>query len=123
MPPPPSPARIQQCAPGQANVLVRSSAYSGFLVKPEFSKGRRLEPQITIGLLTNASETTTMLPTIRAFIAAHQLADVTIVADAGMVSDGTVVRARNGADGDPRSVSERCRRILNLTPWAFGGFS
>jgi hypothetical protein len=29
-----------------------------------------------------------MLPTIRAFMAAHQLADVTIVADAGMVSDG-----------------------------------
>jgi hypothetical protein len=55
----------------------------------------------------NAAETTTMLPTIRAFMAAHQLADVTIVADAGKVSDGTVVRARNGADGDPRSVSER----------------
>jgi hypothetical protein len=115
MPPSPSPARIQQCAPGQANVLVRSSAYSGFLVKPGFSKERRLEPQITIGLLTdasgfplmveafegNAAETTTMLPTIRAFIAAHQLADVTIVADAGRVSDGTVVRAGNGADGDP----------------------
>jgi hypothetical protein len=33
----------------------------------------------------NAAETTTMLPTIRAFMAAHQLADVTIVADAGMV--------------------------------------
>jgi transposase len=65
-----------------------------------FSKERRLEPQITIGLLTdvagfpmmveafegNRAETTTMLPTIRAFMAAHQLADVTIVADAGMIS-------------------------------------
>ena len=29
-----------------------------------------------------------MLPTIRAFMAAHQLTNVTIVADAGMVSDG-----------------------------------
>ena len=69
--------------------------------EPGFSKERRLEPQITIGLLTDAAgfplmveafegnraETTTMLPTIRAFMAAHQLADVTIVADAGMVSE------------------------------------
>jgi hypothetical protein len=65
-----------------------------------FSKERRLEPQITIGLLTdaagfplmvnafegNAAETTTMLPSIRAFMDAHQLPDVTVVADAGMVS-------------------------------------
>ncbi len=70
--------------------------------EPGFSKERRLEPQITIGLLTdsggfplmveafegNRAETTTMLPTIRAFMAAHQLTDVTIVADAGMISDG-----------------------------------
>jgi hypothetical protein len=69
--------------------------------EPGFSKERRLEPQITIGLLTDASgfplmveafegntaETTTMLPTIRAFMAAHQLADVTVVADAGMISE------------------------------------
>ena len=70
--------------------------------EPGFSKERRLEPQITIGLLTdaagfplmveafegNAGETTTMLPTIRAFMAAHQLGEVTIVADAGMISAG-----------------------------------
>ena len=67
-----------------------------------FSKERRLEPQITIGLLTDASgfplmvsafegnkaETKTMLPVIQAFMAAHQLPDVTVVADAGMVSEG-----------------------------------
>ena len=35
----------------------------------------------------NRAETTTMLPTITAFMAAHRLADVTIVADAGMVSE------------------------------------
>ena len=35
----------------------------------------------------NRAETTTMLPTIVAFMAAHQLRDVTVVADAGMVSD------------------------------------
>jgi hypothetical protein len=34
----------------------------------------------------NAAETTTMLPTVTAFMAAHQLAEVTIVADAGMIS-------------------------------------
>jgi hypothetical protein len=65
-----------------------------------FSKERRLEPQITIGLLTDAAgfplmvnafegnkaETTTMLPTIQSFMKAHQLSDVTVMADAGMVS-------------------------------------
>lgn len=65
--------------------------------EPGFSKERRLEPQVTVGLLTSASgfplmvnafegnraETRTMLPVIEAFMAAHQLPDVTIVADAG----------------------------------------
>jgi hypothetical protein len=69
--------------------------------EPGFSKERRLDPQITIGLLTDAAgfplmvhafegnkaETATMLPTITAFMNAHQLQDVTVVADAGMVSD------------------------------------
>ncbi|MBS2966339.1 IS1634 family transposase [Actinocrinis puniceicyclus] len=66
-----------------------------------FSKERRPEPQITLGLLTgrdgfplmvaalegNKAETKTMLPVIEAFMAAHYLPDVTIVADAGMVSE------------------------------------
>ena len=65
--------------------------------EPGFSKERRLEPQITLGLLTDASgfpltvaafegnkaETATLLPVINAFKAAHQLTDVTVVADAG----------------------------------------
>jgi transposase len=34
----------------------------------------------------NTAETLTMLPTIRAFMTAHRLIDVTIVADAGMIS-------------------------------------
>jgi len=69
--------------------------------EPGFSKERRLEPQITIGLLTgqdgfplmvsafegNKAETKTMLPVIRAFMAAHRLPDVTVVADAGMISE------------------------------------
>jgi hypothetical protein len=59
-----------------------------------------LEPQITVGLLTDATgfplmvqafegnkaETATMLPVVRSFMAAHGLADVTVVADAGMIS-------------------------------------
>jgi len=68
--------------------------------EPGFSKERRLEPQVTIGLLADASGfplmvsafegnkgETTMLPVIREFMAARQLAGVTIVADAGMISD------------------------------------
>jgi hypothetical protein len=84
-----------------STLYFETDAGDGFR-EPGFSKERRLEPQITIGLLTDAAgfplmleafdgntgETTTMLPTIRAFMAAHQLADVTIVADAGMVSEG-----------------------------------
>jgi transposase len=60
-----------------------------------------LEPQITVGLVTdpsgfslavesfegNKAETATMLPVINAFKAAHQLSDVTVVADAGMISE------------------------------------
>jgi hypothetical protein len=68
--------------------------------EPGFSKERRLEPQITIGLLTDASgfplmvnafegnkaETATMLPVIKEFQAAHGITAVTVVADAGMLS-------------------------------------
>ena len=69
------------------------------------SKERRLEPQITLGLLTDAAgfpltvqafegnkaETATMLPVINAFKTAHQLTDVTVVADAGMISEANQV--------------------------------
>ena len=73
--------------------------------EPGFSKERRLEPQITIGLLTDATgfplmvqafegnkaETATMLPVITAFMAAHRLRDVTVVADAGMISEANQI--------------------------------
>ena len=69
------------------------------------SKERRLEPQITLGLLTDAAgfplaveafegnnaETATMLPVINAFKAAHRLTEVTVVADAGMISEANQV--------------------------------
>ncbi len=74
-------------------------------VSPGSRRERRLEPQIILGLLTDASgfpltveafegnraETATMLPVINAFKAAHQLTDVTVVADAGMISEANQV--------------------------------
>jgi len=82
-----------------STLYFETDAGDGFR-EPGFSKERRLDPQITIGLLTdatgfplmvnafegNTAETTTMVPTIQAFMSAHQLSDVTIVADAGMIS-------------------------------------
>ena len=83
-----------------STLYFEADAGDGFR-EPGFSKERRLDPQITIGLLTDAggfplmvsafegnkAETKTMLPVIEAFMAAHQLPDVTVVADAGMVSE------------------------------------
>src|SRR5262245_29660018 len=73
--------------------------------EPGFSKERRLGPQITLGLLTDAAgfpltvaafegnraEPATMLPVINAFKTAHQLTDITVVADAGMISEANQV--------------------------------
>ena len=78
-----------------------------------FSKERKLEPQILIGLLTdangfpimvdafegNTAETKTMLPVIQSFMATHSLDGVTVVADSGMMSD-TNLRALEAADLD-----------------------
>ena len=83
-----------------STLYFETDAGDGFR-EPGFSKERRLEPQITIGLLTDAAgfplmveafegnkaETATMLPVINAFMAAHRLPDVTVVADAGMISE------------------------------------
>jgi hypothetical protein len=83
-----------------STLYFETDAGDGFR-EPGFSKERRLDPQITIGLLTDAAgfplmvsafegnkaETKTMLPVIEAFMAAHHLPDVTVVADAGMVSE------------------------------------
>jgi hypothetical protein len=83
-----------------STLYFETDAGDGFR-EPGFSKERRLEPQITIGLLTdqagfplmvsafegNKAETKTLLPVIEAFMAAHDLPDVTVVADAGMVSE------------------------------------
>jgi transposase len=72
--------------------------------KPGMSKERRLEPQIVIGLLVdqhgfplelqsfegNKAETTTILPIIEQFKARHHLSDITVVADAAMLSQANL---------------------------------
>jgi hypothetical protein len=87
-----------------STLYFETDAGDGFR-EPGFSKERRLEPQITLGLLTDASgfpltveafegnkaETATMLPVINAFKTIHKLTDVTVVADAGMISEANQV--------------------------------
>ena len=87
-----------------STLYFETDAGDGFR-EPGFSKERRLEPQITLGLLTDAdgfpltveafegnkAETATMLPVINAFKAAHHLSGVTVVADAGMISEANQV--------------------------------
>lgn len=65
-----------------------------------YSKERRVDPQIIVGLLVdragfplqvgcwegNKAETTTIIPIVEAFQAAHGIEDLIIVADAGMLS-------------------------------------
>jgi len=87
-----------------STLYFETDAGDGFR-EPGFSKERRLEPQITVGLLTDATgfpltvaafegnkaETATMVPVINAFKTAHQLREVTVVADAGMISEANQV--------------------------------
>ena len=87
-----------------STLYFETDAGDGFR-EPGFSKERRLEPQITLGLLTDAdgfpltveafegnkAETATMLPVINAFKAGHHLSEVTVVADAGMISEANQV--------------------------------
>lgn len=70
------------------------------LRKVGYSKERRVDPQIVVGLLVdrqgfpleigcwegNKAETATIIPIIRQFQARHSLSDMVVVADAGMLS-------------------------------------
>lgn len=70
------------------------------LRKVGYSKERRVDPQIVVGLLVdrsgfpleiqafegNKAETQTLIPVIQAFRARHHIADMVVVADAGMLS-------------------------------------
>lgn len=74
------------------------------LRKVGYSKERRVDPQIVVGLLVdragfpleigcwegNTAETTTMIPIIRQFQARQSLSDMVVVADAGMLSAGNL---------------------------------
>ena len=70
------------------------------LRKVGFSKERRVDPQVVVGLLVdrngfpleigcwegNKAETATILPIVEAFQARHGISDMVVVADAGMLS-------------------------------------
>jgi hypothetical protein len=72
--------------------------------KPGLSKERRLEPQITIGLLVdrsgfpleiqsfegNRAEVKTIIPVLTGFKERHGLSDITVTADAAMLSAGNI---------------------------------
>jgi transposase len=74
------------------------------LRKVGYSKERRVDPQIVVGLLVdrggfpleigcfegNKAETATIIPIIKQFQARHGLADMAVVADAGMLSAGNL---------------------------------
>ncbi|MEV5054346.1 IS1634 family transposase [Arthrobacter sp. LAR12-1-1.1] len=74
------------------------------LRKVGYSKERRVDPQIVVGLLVdcggfpleigcfegNKAETATIIPVIKQFQARHDLADMVVVADAGMLSAGNL---------------------------------
>lgn len=68
--------------------------------EPGFSKELRIDPHFTVGMLTDANgfplrieafegnraEAKTFLPSVESFMDTHDLADVTVFADAGMIS-------------------------------------
>jgi hypothetical protein len=72
--------------------------------KPGLSKERRLEPQITVGLLVdksgfplevtsfegNKAEVKTIVPVLQAFKKRHSLKNITVTADAAMLSSGNL---------------------------------
>lgn len=91
--------------------------------KPGMSKERRLEPQIIVGLLVdqygfplglhtfegNTAETNTILPVIEAFKTQHALTDITVVADAAMLSQKNMEALT--AAGYTYIVGSRLRKI------------
>lgn len=79
--------------------LYSEAEYEDRLRKVGYSKERRVDPQIVVGLLVdrgrfpleigcfegNHAETRTIVPIIKQFQARHNLADMVVVADAGML--------------------------------------
>lgn len=91
--------------------------------KPGMSKERRLEPQIIVGLLVdqygfplglhsfegNTAETKTILPVIEAFKKEHALTNITVVADAAMLSQKNLEALENA--GYTYIVGSRLQKI------------
>lgn len=99
-----------------STLCFETDAWDGFR-EPGFSKERRLDPQITIGLLIagfplivhafegNMAATKTMLPAIEAFMPEHCLSDVTTVARRGIISEANGRTSRR--PGCPSSWASR----------------
>jgi Transposase DDE domain len=83
------------------------------LRKVGMSKERRVDPQVTVGLLTTASgfplevhlfegnkgETTTLIPVLTAFAERHHVPDLVVVADAGMLSAANLLALEQAGFG------------------------
>lgn len=94
--------------------------------KPGYSKERRLEPQIVVGLLVdqagfplgvqafegNTGETTTILPVVTEFAQLRGLEKFTVVADAGMLSEHNLTELDQA--GFDFIVGSRITRV----PWS-----
>jgi len=94
---------LRLCLYDVTTLYFETDKADGFRV-PGYSKERRLEPQITVGLLTDRggfplmvrafegdrAETKTLLPVMDEFRAANPTAEVTLVADAGMISEANM---------------------------------
>jgi hypothetical protein len=77
---------------------------AGGLRKVGYSKERRVDPQVVVGLLVdrcgfpleigcfegNRAETTTIVPIVKQFQERHNITDMVVVADAGMLSSGNL---------------------------------
>src|SRR5215207_4969204 len=83
------------------------------LRKVGMSKERRVDPQVTVGLLTtgtgfpldvhlfegNKAETKTLVPVLTGFAERHDIDDVVVVADAGMLSAANLVALQEAGFG------------------------
>ena len=95
--------------------------------EPGLSKERRLEPQITVGLLTdetgfplragafegNKAETATTIPMINDFMDVYSLDDVVLAANAGMIS---ATRARHTLRGIDTQVAKAEKAVAGKIP-------
>jgi len=97
--------------------------------QPGYSKERRLEPQILVGLLTapsgfplmvrafegNKAETKTIVPVLDQFRSAHPAARITSAADAGMMSESNLIGLEQAGYGF--IVGGRIPRVPGEISW------